>query len=159
MLSLASVTSAQELPKPGKQHEYLKRLVGSWEAESDAGKGTMNYKMELGGLWLVGDFDGEFGGFKFQGKGLDTYDPATKKFRNVWIDSFSTAARSMEGTMDKDEKVLTMTGDGRGPDGKTIKFKSVMEMKNADTISYGLFMIGDDGKDQQMVNITYKRKK
>jgi hypothetical protein len=159
LLTLVPSVWAQEPPKPGKQHDHLKRLVGTWDAEAESGKGTMTYKMGLGGLWLIGDFEGEFGGMKFQGKGLDTYDSATKKYRSVWVDSFSTLPRTMEGNLDKDEKVMTMTGEGRGPDDKPVTFKSITEIKDADTLNFSLFMVEKDGKEQPMVNITYKRKK
>jgi hypothetical protein len=159
LLSLASSSWAQGLPKPGKQHDHLKRLVGTWDAETAGGKGTMTYKMGLGGLWLIGDFEGEFGGMKFQGKGLDTYDPGTKKYRSVWVDSFSTSPRTLEGNLDKDDKVMTLTGEGRGPDGKVAKFKTITELKDADTVNFTLFMADRDGKEQPMVHITYKRKK
>jgi Protein of unknown function (DUF1579) len=157
LLILLPSARAQEPPKPGKEHDHLKRLVGTWDAETDFGKGTMTYKMDLGGLWLIGDFEGEFGGMKFQGKGLDTYDSATKKYRSVWVDSFSTAPRIMEGNLD--DKVMTMTGAGRGPDGMPAKYKTIAEMKDTDTVSFGLFMVDKDGKDQPLVKITYKRKK
>ncbi len=83
LLILLPSARAQELPKLGKEHDHLKRLVGTWEAESEVGSGTMTYKMELDGLWLVSDFDGEFVGVKIKGKGLDTYDAATKKYRSI----------------------------------------------------------------------------
>jgi hypothetical protein len=116
-------------------------------------------EFRLGGLWLIGDFEGEFGGMKFQGKFLDTYDPATKKYRSIWVDSFSTAPRIMEGNLDKDNKVMTMTGEGPWQQGKTAKFKSITEIKDADTVNFSLFMVDKDGKEQPMVKITYKRKK
>ena len=43
--------------------------------------------------------------------------------------------------------------------GKTAKFKSVTEIKDADTVNFNLFMVDEDGKDQPLVKITYKRKK
>jgi Protein of unknown function (DUF1579) len=159
LLILLPSARAQEPPKPGKEHDHLKRLVGTWDAETEFGTGTMTYKMGLGGLWLVGDFEGEFGGMKFQGKSLDTYDSATKKYRSVWADSFSTAPRIMEGNLDKDDKVMTLTGEGRGPDGMTTKYKSITEIKDADTVNFSLFMVDKDGKEQPLVKITYKRKK
>ena len=159
LLTLVSSAWAQELPKPGKQHDHLKRLVGTWDAQTEFGKGTMTYQMGLGGLWLIGDFEGEFGGMKFLGKGLDTYDSATKKYRSVWVDSFSTSPRTMEGDLDKDDKIMTMTGEGRGPDDKPVKFKSITEIKDADTVNFSLLMVDKDGKEQPMVTITYKRKK
>ena len=158
LLILLPSARAQEPPKPGKEHDHLKRLVGAWDAETEFGKGTMTYKMGLGGLWLIGDFEGEFGGMKFQGKSLDTYDSATKKYRSVWVDSFSTSPRIMQGTIDKDGKVMTMTGEGRGPDDKPAKYYSTTEIKDADTVKFGLFMVDEDGKEQPLVTITYKRK-
>jgi len=156
LLLLLPSARAQEPPKPGKEHDHLKRLVGTWEAESEFGKGTMTYKMGLDGMWLVGDFDGEFGGMKFQGHGLDTYDSGTKKYRSVWVDSFSAMPRVMEGSLDKDDKVMTMTGEGPVQAGKTGKFKSIAEIKDANTVEYSLFMVGSE---QPIVKITYKRKK
>lgn len=159
LLILLPSARAQEPPKPGKEHDHLQRLVGAWDAETDYGKGTMTYKMGLGGLWLSGDFEGEFGGMKFQGKSLDTYDAATRKYRSVWVDSFSTAPRVMEGSLDKNNKVMTMTGEGGGADGMTAKYKSTTEIKDADTVEFGLFMVEKDGMERPLVKITYKRKK
>src|SRR5262249_1249321 len=83
------------MPKPGPEHERLKKLEGTWDAtvktEQGESKGTMIYKMDLGGLWMVSDFKGEFGGQKFQGKGFDGYDPMKKKYVSVWVDSMSIA--------------------------------------------------------------------
>jgi hypothetical protein len=159
LLILLSSAFAQEAPKPEKEHGHLKQLVGTWDAETESGKGTMTYKMDLGGLWLIGDFEGEFGGLRFQGKSMDTYDPAMKKHRSVWADSFTTAPRVMEGNLDKEHKILTMTGEGCGADGMPTKFKSITEIKDADTVSFVLFMTDKEGNEQQMVKITYKRKK
>src|SRR5262245_24595305 len=159
LLILLPSARAQEPPKPGKEHDHLKRLVGTWEAETEYGKGTMTYKMGLDGLWLIGDFEGEFGGMKFLGKGLDTYDSATKKYRSVWVDSFSTMPRIMEGNLDKNDRVMTMTGEGRGPDGMQAKYKSITEIKDANTVNFSLFMVEKDSSEQSLVKITYKRKK
>ena len=38
----------------------------------------MTYKMGLGGLWLIGDFEGDRRNSRLQGKFLDT--PASAKF-------------------------------------------------------------------------------
>lgn len=157
--NLVTCGVAQEPPKPGKEHASLKRLEGTWEGESEFGKGTMQYKMGLGGLWLVSDFEGEFGGVKFLGKGLDTYDPVTGKYRSVWVDSFSTAPRVMEGAMDKEGKILTLTGEGRGQEGKPAQYKSILEWVDGDTLKFTLLMVEKEGNGLPLVNISYKRKK
>jgi hypothetical protein len=159
----APAARAQEPPKPGAEHARLKRAEGTWDAKIKFGdmesKGTMTYKMEMGGLWLISDFKGEFGGAKFEGKGLDTYDAGKKKYISVWADSMSTVPMTMEGTFDKDNKVLTMTGEGPGMDGKPTKYKSVLEYKDEDTMIFTMSNPDKDGKDQAMMTITYKRKK
>ena len=66
---LAAPALAQEPAKPGPEHELLKKLEGTWDTTMKAGgkehKGTMTYKMELGGLWRVGSMDSDLGGQRF----------------------------------------------------------------------------------------------
>ena len=110
----AAAVQAQEPPKPGPEHEVLKKMEGTWDATMKFGgmesKGTSTYKMDLGGLWLVSTFEGDFGGMKFSGRGLDSYDTAKKKYVGVWVDSMSTSPMMMEGDYDAAKKTLTMTG-------------------------------------------------
>jgi hypothetical protein len=115
--------------------------------------------MALGGFWLVSDFQGQFAGTKFEGKGLDTYDPTKKKYVSIWVDSMAPTPLIMEGGYDKDNKILTLTGEGPGMDGKMTKYKAVLELKDNDTMLFSLSNPGKDGKDQVMMTITYKRKK
>src|SRR5262249_33563823 len=160
---VAPALVSQEPPKPGPEMDKLKNLVGTWDASvkmtGSEAKGTVTYKIDLGGLWLVSNFEGEFGGQKFQGHGMDSYDSSKKKYVSIWIDSMSTSPLISEGTFDKDGKVLTMTGEGPGPDGKPAKFKSVSNEKDKDTIIFTMYMVPKDGKEQEMMTITYKRKK
>ena len=75
---VSPVAKAQEPPKAGPEHEVLKKMEGNWNLVMKFGgmesKGTVAYKMELGGLWLTGAMESELFGAKFQGKSLDTYD-------------------------------------------------------------------------------------
>ena len=159
-LLAVSAARAQELPKPGPEHEVLKKLEGTWEATAKSGgmesKGTMTYKMALGGLWLMSKYEGDFAGTKFEGHGMDSYDPTKKKFVTVWVDTMATSPLVMEGTYDKDKKALTMAGEGPGMDGKPTRYKTVTEMKDDDNTVFNLYM--GDAKEP-MMTITYKRKK
>ena len=83
--ALAHVAAlGQGAPTPGPEHEHLKKLEGTWNAKIKMGDtespATATYKMECGGLWLTSDFCGEFDGQKFQGRGVDGYDPEKKKY-------------------------------------------------------------------------------
>jgi hypothetical protein len=60
---------------------------------------------------------------------------------------------------DKDGKVLTYSGEGPGENGKLTKMKTTSEMKDKDTVIFKMYGVGKDGKDVEMVTITYKRKK
>lgn len=161
MLFLAGSSAvAQDLPKPGPEHEHLKKWVGNWDATIKMmgmeSKGTSTYKMELGGLWLTSTFEGEFAGMKFSGRGMDSYDKDKKKYIGIWVDSFSTSPMILEGTYDKDKKTMTMTGEGPGEGGKPMKYKTVTEEKDADTVLFSMYM--GDAKEATFT-IVYKRKK
>ena len=96
---------------------------------------------------------------KFQGRGLSTYDAAKKKYIEVWADSMSTSPMLMEGTYDKAGKVLTSTGEGPGIDGPNTKYKSTLELKDNDTLVMTMATTGKDGKSNEMMTATFKRKK
>ena len=148
---------AQELPKPGPEHEVLKRMEGTWEVAVKGGgmesKATVTCRMELGGMWLVTNLEGEFAGTKFQGKGLDSYDAASKKYVSVFVDSMSSRPLVMEGTYDKDKKTLTMAGEGPGMDGKPTNYKTVTTFTDDNTMTATMSM-GD-----AEFTFSYKRKK
>jgi hypothetical protein len=159
---LATPAFAQEgPPKPGPEHKLLAKRVGTWttlmKASGMEHKGTVTFKMELGGLWLVGALESDIGGGqKFSGKSLDTYDARKKKYVGVWFDSMGTTPMTMEGAFGKDGKTLTMLGDGMGMDGKPAKWKSLTTMPDDDTIEMKMYV--GDAKDP-MFTVTYKRKK
>ncbi len=154
---------AQEPAKPGPEHARLKEMEGTWDAtvkmQGAESKAVANYKMDLGGLWLTSTFQGDFGGMKFEGRGLDSYDPAKKKYVGVWVDSWSTAPMVMEGTFDKEKNIVTMIGEGPGPEGKPVKHRMVTKIKDKDTHDWTMYVVGPDGKEAEMLSITYKRRK
>ena len=118
----------------------------------------MTYKMGMGGFWLISHFEGDFGGQKFEGRGLDTYDPEKKKYVSAWADSMAPFLLVMEGDYDKENKTLTATGEGQSPAGK-VKYKAVTKMMDADTMEFTLSAPGKNGKEEVMLTITYNRKK
>jgi hypothetical protein len=160
VLVLGTGTQAQEPPKPGPELKVLQALEGTWDTTMKAGdmefKGTMTYKMELGGLWLVGSLESDLGGQKFYGKGLDTYDAKKKKYIGYWFDSMGTTPLAMEGSYDKKKKTMTMAGKGPGMDGKMTTWRSVSQMPDSNTVVMRMYV--GDGKEP-MFTITYKRRK
>ena len=162
-LFLFTIQLAAQGPGPGPEHALLKKMEGTWIGEIDMGgeksTGTMTSKMELGGLWLVTKFEGEFGGMKFEGRGLDTYDAGKKKYTSVWVDSMGTKPMLAEGTYDKEKKTLTMIGESTGPDGNPAKFKMITKHIDDDHQEFTMFMLTPDGGEQKMMTTNYRRKK
>lgn len=167
LLAIAAVAVAQEGPqpaKPGPEHARLKAMEGTWDTTmkmegAPESKGEATYKMELGGLWLVGDFKSDFMGQPFTGKGLDTYDASKKKYIGVWADSWSTNPMLMEGNYDEKTKTLTMLGSMTEPDGKVVKTKGITKFIDDNNQQFTMFIVGDDGKEMPAFTIDYKRRK
>ena len=159
----AGSLSGQELPKPGSEHEKLKEFVGNWDAVMDMGgqksKATATYKTICGGMWLASDFQGDLEGTKFQGHGIDGYNLQKKKYVGIWVDSMGSAPLHMEGDVDAATKVLVMTGETIGPDGKPQKFKATTAWKDKDHFTFKMYMIGPDGKEELGFTIEYARRK
>jgi len=162
-LVCCAAVQAQAPTKPGPEHDRLKQLVGTWETTLKAGdeesKGTATYKMELGGLWLVEEFKGQFGGAPFLGKGMSTYDAAKKKYVLFWFDSVSTSTLIAEGDYDKDTKTQTLAGEIPAPDGKKQKVTLTTKMTDDDNMVFTMKGPGPDGKEIEVIKVTYRRKK
>jgi hypothetical protein len=159
-----SRAAAQEMPKPGPEHAKLKEIEGTWDAHMKMrpapgapvmeGKGTYTTKMDLGGFWLIGDFQGEFQGQPFKGHGIDGYDQMKKKYTGYWVDSMASFGMNSEGNYQG--KTLVMVGQAPNMEGKMTKYTMKSELKDKDTLV--MEMYEGDGKEP-MMTITYKRKK
>jgi hypothetical protein len=150
--------------QPGPEHSHLKAQEGTWDCvvtgpDGKKTKAVSVNKMELGGLWLVSDFKGEMDGKPFQGKGLDTYDAAKKKYIGIWVDSMMTQPMIFEGTRDPATKTQTSLGECTGPDGKPMKMKGVTKEIDRDHTVFEMYNIGADGKEMKMMTIEYTRRK
>jgi hypothetical protein len=159
VLAFAGAASAQPPEvKPGPEHAVLAEMAGTWAGKMkmagapDESDCRATYRMELGGLWMTGNFSGNLGGQRFQGRSLDSYDAASKKYNGVWVDSMSTKMMILEGSYDPATKTMTQTGMGPGPDGKEVKHKMVTTMTSKDAMTFKMFM-----GDMEMLTIEYKR--
>jgi hypothetical protein len=168
----AEWSPAQEFPKPGAEHEQLKRLAGEWDAlvkcqmpasdgssSTQESKGQYTAKLDVGGYFLVTEFKCQLGGQAFQGRGLNGYDPFKKKYVGVWVDSMGPSIYPVEGAFDESGKVYTETMTGPNPQGKPMKMRMTTEIKDNDHLRFKMFVTGEDGKETPMMEIAYTRKK
>jgi hypothetical protein len=157
------------VPKPGPAQELFKQDEGTWDATVESfmapgappmtSKAVETNAVGCGGLCLVTDFKGDFGGMPFHGHGTTAYDSVKKKYVGSWTDSMSTGLLIGESTYDPAKK--TVTGYMEGPDmtGKVTKSKSVVEYKPDGTRVFTMYMPGPDGKEVQGMRITYVKRK
>jgi hypothetical protein len=169
VVALFAVQQAPAPPKPGADHKVLAADAGTWDAviemAAEPGKPPTKSKgvevntLGCGGLCLVTSFKGDVGGMAFEGSGVTTWDPKKKKYVGSWTDSMSTGLSIAESTYDAAKK--TFTGWMEGPDmtGNIMKARSVTEMPSANTRVFTLYGPGPDGKEAQMMKITYTRRK
>jgi hypothetical protein len=172
MSLLASVTAAAQMPpmpKPGPDQEILARDAGTWDAVVETAapdgsktfsKGTEVSTMGCGGMCLITDFSSEMmPGVPFKGHGLTAYDSTRKKYVGSWSDSMSNGIQESESAYDPASKSLTGWTQGVDSTGTAVKTKAVTSYPDADHRTMTMFVDGPDGKDLQVVKITYTRRK
>lgn len=166
----AALFVAQDMPKPGKEHEALKVFEGDW---TFTGKffmdpaqppmemnGTETSKIVHGGFYLNSDITSTFAGAPFSGRWTMTYSLFKKKYQATWIDSMMPHMFNSEGDVDATGKIYTFHADSFDPaTGKPTKERWVVEVKDADTHSMTFYSPGPDGKEKKSGEIVYKKKK
>jgi hypothetical protein len=166
----AEMEAWMKVGTPGAMHKALEPTIGSWTVKATSwqtpggppqtGTGTAVDSWVLGGRFVKEDFDGEFGGMKFQGLGYTGYDNLKKKYVGTWMDTMGTMVMVMTGTADPSGKVITLTSTM--PDvmtGKPMKVRNVMRIVDANT--HVMEMYGPDrssGKEFKMMEIVYTKK-
>ena len=157
--------------EPRKEHHWLQKFVGEWtyEHECPAGPDKPAEKVtgtetvrSLGGLWVACEGRG-----KMPGGGDATtlmtlgFDPVKKRYVGTWIGSMMTHLWIYDGELDPSEKVLTLNCEGPSftAEGKTAKYKDVIEFKSDDHRVLTSHTFGEDGKWTQLMTANYRRRR
>lgn len=154
-----------------KEHRWLQKLVGEWTYESEASMGPdkppakatgTERVRSVGGIWIVGEGQGEMPGGE-SGTMILTlgFDPRTKRFVGTWVGSMMTHLWVYDGALDAAEKVLTL--DSEGPsfadDGKMAKYRDLIELKSDDHRVMTSQALRDNGEWYAFMTSHYRRKK
>lgn len=165
----------EEMPKPTKEHEWLRQLEGTWAGEVDMLLDPMNPAKPpekpirskvtesttlLGGWWALAVVKSEMMGQPFEGRGQYGYDVEKKKYVGTWIDSMMPHLWEYEGSLDASGKVLTL--EAMGPDcvnpGAMAKFRDVHQIVDKDTRRMSS-AVQREGKWMPIMRIELKRTK
>ena len=154
---------------PGPQHKWLESFKGEWEADvisymdptrPDTSKLTQTYSTILNGLYQEAKTTGSMMGMPFEGRSINGYDNAKRKFQTTWIDNFSSGFTYMSGDFDSTTNTLHLKGTQSNPStGENMGIRE--EMKIIDKDTYTLIMYGDGagGKEIKFMEGTFKRRK
>jgi hypothetical protein len=164
--------SAQEpppMPTPGPEHRQLKLDEGTWDAIIEitpgpdvppmTSKGIEVNTLGCGGLCLITDFKGDMVGMPFHGHGTITWDAVKKKYVGSWTDSMSWGLQLSEGNWDPVTKKFNGTMEGRDAMGNITKTRSVAEHLGEGKRVMSGYTRGPDGKEFQVLKITYTKRK
>ena len=159
------------MAEPQKEHQWLQKLVGEWTYESDAMcepgqppskcQGTEHVR-SLGGLWILGEGQGEMPGGGAATTVLTLgYDPQKQRYVGTWIGSMMTHLWIYDGALDAAGRVLTLNAEGpdMATEGKMARYKDVIELKSDDHRVLTAHMLGDDGEWHDIMVAHYRRMK
>ena len=165
----AAMEAWRKVATPGEGHKVLEPMIGSWNVKSTSweapgapptqGAGTAESSWILGGRFVREDFQGEFGGMKFQGLGYTGYDNFKKKYVGTWMDTMGTMIMVMTGTADPSGKVLSTTSTmDDAVTGKPMKVRTVTRIVDASKHVMEMFGPDRSGKEFKMMEIVYTKK-
>jgi hypothetical protein len=154
---------------PGPIHKWLAGFTGTWEADvisymdptkPDTSKLTQTYAMILNGLYQEAKLTGTMMGMPFEGRSINAFDNAKKKFQTTWIDNFSSGFTYMSGDYDSTSKTLNLKGTQPNPStGKDMGIRQIMKMIDNDTYTLTMYGDGPGGKEMKFMEGIFKRKK
>ena len=160
-----------EMPAPQKEHQWLHKLVGDWTCESECSMGPDQSPMKntgketvrsLGGLWTVGEGENQMpDGDIFQSIMTLGYDPLLQRFVGTYVAGCMTHLWPYNGSLDANEKVLTL--DSAGPsfvgDGTMAKYQDIIEFLSDDHRTLSSRYLGPDGQWVPFMKAHYHRVK
>lgn len=163
----AMMAEYTKLATPNEHHAHLKKLVGSWNAETkfwtqpgaqpQASNGEARFEMVLGGRFLKTSYAGEFMGDSFEGIGFSGFDRLQGKHIDFWMDTMGTFVTKSEGRCEEDGKIVKLTGQFQDPTGKTVTMKTVSRMVDDNKIVFEMYGPDMTGKEFKTMEITYTR--
>jgi hypothetical protein len=157
------------VPKPGPEQAVFKMDEGTWDAvveiaaqpgmAAQKSKGVEVSTIGCGGLCLITDFKGNMMGTPFHGHGVSVWDAAKKKYVGSWTDSMSPGLAIAESTYDPAKKMMTGTMEGPDMSGRVTKSQSTVEYSTPTTRVMRMYAPGPDGKDIEVMKISYTKRK
>ncbi len=147
-----------QAPAPGCTSEESKRLdfwVGDWEATHSGGKSRNRISKILGGCVILEEFRGK-PGTNLDGMSVSTFDPATKRWRQAWVDNTGAYLDFTAASVDGNFAFERTTEK----DGKRVRQRMVFRDVKPDSFTWDWQRSDDDGANWKTTwQIAYQRAK
>ncbi len=140
MSDVATETSNEGMAtRPVKEHEWLKKLLGTWRSEAEfkmgpdgpvqksTGKETVR---SLGGLWALSEGTGSMpDGNEFEMIFALGYDVNVNAYKGCWFASMSSHLWKYDGELSADGKTMTLNcvGPNMEKEGETANYRDIIE--------------------------------
>lgn len=158
--------AAQENMKPGKMHQLLYKMVGTWNGKVklrlQAGVPPLEFTTESvyetidNGLHLRGKTAGNIMGMPFTGHEHFGYNNPTRKFFVTWIDNLGSGIQFLEGNYDEAAKTFTYTGNTTDPLGQPVKITRTLKFLS-DTETHYEFFTEQNGQKSKAMEIDFSK--
>ena len=163
----AMMAKWQAYATPGKHHEVLSPLVGTWShivkwwmkpgTEPEVSKGSSETKWVMGGRFLQHLATGVSMGQPFEGMGLTGFDNKKRKYQTIWMDNMGTGMMIGEGTYNEKQQTLTDQGHFTDPMIGQRGYRGVITFVDEKHHRYEMFGLDNTGKEFRMMEIMYTR--
>jgi hypothetical protein len=151
------------------EHDWLTRLAGTWDYETECIMGpdkppTQSHGVEtvrtLGRLWIVAESEVEMPGGGTGATMLTLgYDPALGRFTGSFVGSMMANLWLYDGSLDAERRVLTL--DSEGPNFEqsgTAKYQDIIEIVDENHRIFRSQVLGDDGNWVRFMTSQYRRR-
>jgi hypothetical protein len=159
---------AASTPAPQPEHRWLRKLIGDWTYETAfgpehpgaTGTGTERGRA-IGELWVQLEGAGTMGGADDTATTILTlgFDTARRRFTGTWIGSMMTHQWLYDGELDAAHDRLTLTSEGPSmiEEGKTARYRDVIEFQGDNQRTLTGSMQQADGTWTSFMTVTYRR--
>lgn len=149
-------------------HHQLAALIGDWEGitktwfgpdeVADESSMTGIFRPILGDRFIMHEYKGSLSGKPFEGIAIYGYDIANDAFQICWIDSFHMGTGMMFSSGKPTENGSSVLGSYGSPEySGTWGWRTVTELKDADTLVITAFNISPEGQEDIATETVYQR--